>query len=315
MVDSILFAPVNLYFDVTPSGRILNKFSKDLNSLETQMGWMIGISTQNIYMLLQTFITAMFAVKWVIILIPMILIISFFIVRSAHVSIKETVRLFNTTKSPLLSFLSETINGASTIRAFGKTNEFIEGNSKLLNDNILATQMMAGVNGWFSIRVDLLAIVLMLVISLTCVIARSFNDSETYHILFAMVLSQCLSIQANMVWSLKIIMALQSNMVNAERCMNVLNVPQERELEPGQPDLLDKRHKWPEEGNMEFRGVSLKYRPDTEIVLHKLNFQVKRGEKVGVVGRTGAGKSTICLSISRIVEIFEGQIVIDGIDI
>lgn len=66
---------------------------------------------------------------------------------------------------------------------------------------------------------------------------------------------------------------------------------------------------------MEFREVSLKYRPTTEIVLHKLTFSVAKGEKIGVVGRTGAGKSTICLSISRIVEIFEGKIVIDGINI
>ena len=66
---------------------------------------------------------------------------------------------------------------------------------------------------------------------------------------------------------------------------------------------------------MKFEGVSLKYRPTTETVLHRLSFQVARGEKIGVVGRTGAGKSTICLSISRIVEIFEGKIIIDGINI
>jgi ATP-binding cassette, subfamily C (CFTR/MRP), member 1 len=79
--------------------------------------------------------------------------------------------------------------------------------------------------------------------------------------------------------------------------------------------LLDGRDNWPEEGHMEFSGASLKYRPETEIVLNKLSFRVQKGEKIGVVGRTGAGKSTICLSISRIVEIFEGQIFIDGIDI
>ena len=66
---------------------------------------------------------------------------------------------------------------------------------------------------------------------------------------------------------------------------------------------------------MEFRNVSLRYRPATEIVLRNLSFEIKSGEKVGVVGRTGAGKSTICLAISRIVEIFEGQIFIDGVDI
>lgn len=77
-------------------------------------------------------------------------------------------------------------------------------------------------------------------------------------------------------------------------------------------NILQGRDQWPENGQIEFKNVSLKYRPDTETVLHKLSFKVRPGEKVGVVGRTGAGKSTICLSLSRIVEIFEGQIEIDG---
>jgi len=80
-------------------------------------------------------------------------------------------------------------------------------------------------------------------------------------------------------------------------------------------ELLQGRPSWPESGALEFKDVSLRYRPQTETVLHKLSFKVKSGEKIGVVGRTGAGKSTICLAISRIVEIFEGAIFIDGIDI
>lgn len=107
-------------------------------------------------------------------------------------------------------------------------------------------------------------------------------------------------------------MYLQSSMVNAYRCMKVLEVPQERKETNY---LLKDRDEWPEYGNLSFQNVSLKYRPNTDTVLHQLTFNVKKGEKVGVVGRTGAGKSTICLSISRIVEIFEGAIQIDGIDI
>lgn len=106
-------------------------------------------------------------------------------------------------------------------------------------------------------------------------------------------------------------------MVNVIRCMKLLEVPQEKSLpeQRGVSRLLQGRNNWPERGEMEFKGVSLRYRPTTEIVLNKLSFNIRSGEKVGVVGRTGAGKSTICLAISRIVEIFEGQIFIDGVDI
>lgn len=72
---------------------------------------------------------------------------------------------------------------------------------------------------------------------------------------------------------------------------------------------------WPQAGTIEFKNVSLRYRPGTEVILNNLSFIAKAGEKIGVVGRTGAGKSTICVSLNRIVEIFEGQIIIDGVDI
>lgn len=105
-------------------------------------------------------------------------------------------------------------------------------------------------------------------------------------------------------------------MVKSDRCMKLMEIPQENLKWGHGVDLIMKqRPNWPEEGYMEFKNVSLKYRPTTEIVLNRLSFKIQKGEKIGVVGRTGAGKSTICLAISRIVEIFEGSILIDGLDI
>lgn len=104
-------------------------------------------------------------------------------------------------------------------------------------------------------------------------------------------------------------------MVNADRCMKLCEVPQEAMLPASAPKLLAGRDAWPERGVVEFNDVHLKYRPTTETVLHGLSFKVQPGEKIGVVGRTGAGKSTICLSMARIVELLQGQILIDGVDI
>lgn len=101
-------------------------------------------------------------------------------------------------------------------------------------------------------------------------------------------------------------------MVNADRCMKLLEIP--REQVEGSLSLAD-RPEWPERGYIEFKEASLRYRPATEIVLKALSFKVQPGLKIGIVGRTGAGKSTICLSLSRIVELCEGQIEIDGVDI
>eukprot|EP00350_Pseudokeronopsis_sp_OXSARD2_P010218 CAMPEP_0170555632 /NCGR_PEP_ID=MMETSP0211-20121228/13510_1 /TAXON_ID=311385 /ORGANISM="Pseudokeronopsis sp., Strain OXSARD2" /LENGTH=279 /DNA_ID=CAMNT_0010865583 /DNA_START=3167 /DNA_END=4003 /DNA_ORIENTATION=+ len=101
----------------------------------------------------------------------------------------------------------------------------------------------------------------------------------------------------------------ESKMVNFDRMFQVSNIPQEQIVG------INIRKDWPRSGKIEFENVGLSYRPNTEAVLKELNFQVKDGEKVGVVGRTGAGKSTVCLSMSRILELVEGRIKVDGQDI
>jgi ATP-binding cassette subfamily C (CFTR/MRP) protein 1 len=170
---------------------------------------------------------------------------------------------------------------------------------------------VSGVNCWFSIRIDLLAILLILTFTLVCV----FTRASTNPVVLSMLLSYVLTIQYTLTQSLKTYMSLQSTMVNANRCVAMLEIPQERALAPGAPDQLANRPHWPENGHVEFKDVCLKYRPTTETVLHDLSFDVQPGQKIGVVGRTGAGKSTVTLAIARIVEIFAGRIWIDGVDI
>ena len=105
-------------------------------------------------------------------------------------------------------------------------------------------------------------------------------------------------------------------MVNVDRCLKMLEIPQEiNQPEEDKVVFFDFRPDWPEAGRIEFENVYLKYRPNTENILKDLSFEVKPGEKIGIVGRTGAGKSTICLSLHRIMEISSGYITIDGIDI
>ena len=109
---------------------------------------------------------------------------------------------------------------------------------------------------------------------------------------------------------------MEARMVNVDRCLKILEIPQENNKPTEDKDnFFEMRPDWPESGRVEFENVYLKYRPTTENILKDLSFEVKPGEKIGIVGRTGAGKSTICLSLHRIMEIASGYITIDGIDI
>ena len=125
MVDRILNAPINLYFDKTPIGRILNKFSKDLNVLDLEAVFLVGTFYTNVYQLICTMGVAIIIVPWIALFFPIILLAVLKIYRYSISATKEVSRIESVTKSPLLSFLAETVSGSSTIRAYKKKDQFI----------------------------------------------------------------------------------------------------------------------------------------------------------------------------------------------
>ena len=133
MIKKVMAAPVNLYYDVTPIGRILNKFSKDLNDTETGMPGLSQAVICIFYELMYIVIVAVVALPWISLIIPIFLYIMWKMIQVSSKSLTETIRVQSTCKSPVLSFLGETISGASTIRAFGKQNDFIQKNNVFLN--------------------------------------------------------------------------------------------------------------------------------------------------------------------------------------
>lgn len=245
MIHHVLRAPVNLYFDTTPIGRILNKFSSDLNDIEVEIQYQIGMVFTFSSYVLQSIVVAMIVIPWLGLLVPLIVLISYFIVSRVSSAIRETVRLQSTIKSPMLSFFQESINGQSTIRAFKKTDQFIAGFNKLLDQNILAQQMSNAVQGWFALRVDLFAFFLMLILILTCIAFRDVADP----ILLSIVVTQVLTIQESLIWALKIFVQIETKMVKVERCMKLLEIPQEKLASaPGIDEVLAQRTQWPEHG-------------------------------------------------------------------
>lgn len=309
MISKVLDAPVNLYFDVTPIGAILNRFSKDLNQLETQQGFLISSISQSVILLIQILAVAVYSSYWILLIVPVFAFMCLRLVNQTIRALQETSRLFSTTKSPLLSHMSETQSGSSTIRAFERQKSFETTNNKFLNDNINSTLMMSAVNSYFSVRLDLVSCLITLVLTISCVVLRD----EANPIMLSLLLTYSLNIQIYLYSLLRWYMNLESQMVICTRCLKFKDVVQERD--DGDASLLHDRPHWPERGKVVVRNARLRYRPDTEEVLRGISFEVMPNEKVGIVGRTGAGKSTICLGLSRIVEIHGGSIEIDGINI
>lgn len=138
MIEKVGNAPINLYYDVTPIGRVLNKFSSDLNDLSGWFGMMYGAELSMFYSLLQVVIIAAVALIYFTFIFPLLIVVAFFIYSEVKLTIRETSRLEKMTKSPIVSYLQESISGTSTIRAFGYSERFIEKQKKLVNETILA---------------------------------------------------------------------------------------------------------------------------------------------------------------------------------
>jgi ABC-type multidrug transport system fused ATPase/permease subunit len=138
MIQTVLNAPINLYFDTTPIGRILNRFSKDLQLVETMMCYQFGGIYVGFYIMLSIVIMSIVVLPWIGLFYPFLLVIICVLFKLSIAATKEVSRVESVTKSPLLAFLSESISGASTIRAFDRVEDFIAQNNIFLNKNILA---------------------------------------------------------------------------------------------------------------------------------------------------------------------------------
>lgn len=125
MIKRVLAAPINLYFDTTPIGRILNKFSKDLSIVETVICWSYGNFYVPFYTLIMIVIMSIYIVPWVSVVFPFIVLITYYFFQKSIGATKEVSRVESVTKSPLLNFLSETLSGSSTIRAYGNKDYFL----------------------------------------------------------------------------------------------------------------------------------------------------------------------------------------------
>mmetsp|Transcript_19102 Transcript_19102/g.18734 ORF Transcript_19102/g.18734 Transcript_19102/m.18734 type:complete len:705 (+) Transcript_19102:2007-4121(+) len=307
MLEKTANAPVNLYFDKTPSGRILNRYSSDINKLDNgidkKVGWIISCFSMVIF----DIVVAALNTPFVLATLPFIIIAMVILLRYYIKSFREVNRLGSVSHSPMMNLLGETINGATTIRSFQKQNDFVKTNYKVLNVVTNVGFWRESLRSWFAIRIEFVSLFLLGFTSGFMLYYRSKADP----ILIGVLFNRFIMFNMMLLFSCQLLSDLEGDLVSYDRCLKMLEIPQEREQRKYMPELMD----WPSQGQIEFEDYSLKYRPDTEVVLKNLNFTIKPKEKIGIVGRTGAGKSTICLALCRIVEAFEGKIKIDGIDV
>lgn len=224
MIESVMKAPVNLFFDTTPIGMILNRFTGDINMLEHGMPWATFAVVRCSFELLYVVGILTYSFAWLLLLMPVIVFLSYLLVQKTNFAIKETASIARSSYSPCVSHLTESISGVTTIRAYQKEQDFIEDYRKLGEKQIFAKMMSNGVNRWFNLRVDFLGFSVMAICSITLVLIRESLDS----VILAMALVNLMTLQGLITWGLQTITNMETQMVSAERCMRLVDrIPQE----------------------------------------------------------------------------------------
>ena len=309
MTDKLIKAPINLFHESIPRGQIFNRLSKDLENLtftyETIGNLLVGFFT-----ILGALILDSYYDIYTLIYIPLIIIFGILLSKFYLIGARQLTRLEAMSHSPILNIISESIPGITTIRAFNKINKYLEKFHIKVNNSIKINHLTKGAFNWYQEQFDIFgSFYIIYLVTITIIKEKEFSPQSigimfTYSVLMQLSLS----------YAFEMATQVEQNMISMERCLKYTEIEGEKPSVQDN-DIILERNNWPSEGIIKFHNYYVKYRPNTEIVLKNLNFEIKSKEKIGIVGRTGSGKSTICLCLFRILEPLEGTIYIDNVDI
>ena len=308
MVISLIKAPINLFHDTVPKGQIFNRLSKDLPTVDTYtMYWFMTLTAFGSSFLGAVFVCSLYE-KECLIFLPLFIILCWFLYRFYINCSRELNRIEGVLNSPILNLVNETIPGTATIRAYNLQNKYIEIFQNKVDEHYKLLYYINGTGQWYLLCLNLLS---MLFLTYMVIMTLMHKTKFTPKII-GIILTYSLVLQEDMIEFLSSFSNFENTMTKMERSLSYTKIISER------PQLLTSDlslEDWPSKGEIIFENYNVKYRNDTEIVLKNINFHLKPGEHLGVVGRTGSGKSTITLCLFRILEAYSGKIYIDGVDI
>ncbi|CAA3016437.1 ABC transporter C family member 10-like [Olea europaea subsp. europaea] len=308
LLSSLFRAPMSFY-DSTPLGRILSRVSVDLSIVDLDVPFNLIFtlgSTTNAYANLAVLAVVTWQVLFVS--IPMVFL-AIRLQRYYFSSAKELMRINGTTKSFVANHLAESVSGAVTIRAFKEEERFFAKNLQLTDTNASPFFHYFAANEWLIQRLEILSATVLASSALCMVLLPPGTFSSGF---IGMALSYGLSLNMSLVFSIQNQCLLANYIISVERLNQYMHIPSEA------PEVIEENRppiNWPSKGKVEIHDLQIRYRPDTPLVLRGISCTFEGGHKIGIVGRTGSGKTTLIGALFRLVEPAGGKIVVDGVDI
>ncbi|XP_017461230.1 PREDICTED: multidrug resistance-associated protein 1-like, partial [Rhagoletis zephyria] len=312
LFDRIMRSPMR-FFDTTPLGRIVNRFSKDIDTVDTAIPYSIeGL----VFCLLEVVATIIYIAVQVPVFLAAVLptlILYYFIQKFYLATSRQLKRLESITRSPIYSHFGETLSGVATIRAYGlgdsftgQSNAHVDTNQRCYYPNFIA-------NRWLALRLEFCGNLIIIFAAIFAVIYReSFQERPGF---VGLIITYSFTVTLNLNWMVRMTSEMETNVVSVERISEYCQLEVEREWR--RPENRDPVLPvgWPREGEISFVDYSVRYREGLDLVLSDVSVDIGAGEKIGIVGRTGSGKSTLTLALFRILEAAFGCIKIDGVEV
>ncbi len=306
---ALLRSPLN-YFDRTPIGRILNRFSRDMDSVEREIASNLERTIAPILHSLAAVFIMSFAVPWLILVILPAFLAYYFLQKMYRSASRDSQRLTSIARSPRFAFFKESLQASTLVRAHNQTDEFVRRYESLLRNYQRCFHGSIMFNRWFSSRIPMLGATITF--GLIAAILWLASSGEISAGVAGLSLVYALKLCDYLNNAIRSFTVVESSMIGVERLESLAMLPSE--VEPDPQGVLSESTVWPSEGHIQLENVSVRYAQHLPFVLKNCSLQIEAQQKLGIIGRTGAGKSTLFQTLYRFVPPTEGRILIDGID-
>ncbi|PRT52473.1 Metal resistance protein YCF1 [Wickerhamiella sorbophila] len=308
MLRAILRAPMS-FFETTPLGRIVNRFSNDVYKVDQELATSFSSLFNQLSRVMYTFLVISYGTPGFIFFVIPLALVYLYYQRYYLWTSRELKRLDSVSKSPIFAQFQETLDGIATVRAFNQEDRFNFINEHYLDVNNQAYFPSVSANRWLAVRLEVIGAIIILAAATLSV--SSLPSGRISAGFIGLALSYALNITQSLNWIVRMTVEVETNIVSVERMLEYTNLPSEAPVHIAETQPAES---WPSEGAVQFKEYSCRYRPELPVILKNINLDIKPREKIGIVGRTGAGKSSLTLALFRIIEATTGNIDIDRVD-